>query len=136
MTPIESPLPFGTSIRAHYVVIDNTKIWVFGGKIKGEGKNKDKIYIFNVFFEIGGVRLLTVGWRVAGGQIYGPQARVYRKVFDHIYCGASVRGAIYEIVKQIMPKEIHLKVGKEATVPLFLGAETFDRFAVERTDEI
>lgn len=119
-------VPFAPEVNAVHCVNRDQELYIIGAT-KRPSKAGRTFLTFNVLFVIGPARLLVPGFRLVGGKIFPPQARLFRQTFDHFHAGVGLRELLYEGVKSIK-EDIPLLDFEAATKPLELTADLIKRY--------
>lgn len=124
-------IPFAPAINAVRVSDADVELYFLGIQ-KREPKSGSKgpgfmtfhiLFVKNMDF-----RILVPGFRLFGGKIYPPQAKVYRATFDHFHCGIALRALIWAGVNAFrgdLPLDQNIE---KATGPMVLTPDLLTRY--------
>lgn len=132
-------IPFAPAINAVRVSDADLELYFLGIQ-KREPKSGSKgpgLMTFHILFVKNmDFRILVPGFRLCGGKIYPPQAKMYRATFDHFHCGIALRAMIYEGVnafKGDLPLDKNIE---RATGPMVLTPDLLSRYnTIKSTEE-
>ena len=123
-------VPFAPEINSLRVAEGSIELYFLGRQFRTPKNGRGGGYlIFNILFSKGpDFRILIPGFRLIGGKILPPQARLFRQIFDHFYAGKSLRDLIWAGVnsfKDRLPLEPDVE---RATRALNLTQDTLTRY--------
>lgn len=115
-------IPFAPEVNALQVAEGDLQLYFLGRQFRAPKNGRGTGYmIFHILFvKDTEFRILVPSFRLMGGKIYPPQARLFRNVFDHFHCGITLRAMIHAGVnsfKDRLPLEPN---AEKATGPLVL----------------
>lgn len=132
-------IPFAPAINAVRVADSDVELYFLGIQ-KRESKSGSKgpgLMTFHILFVKNmDFRILVPGFRLFGGKIYPPQAKLYRATFDHFHCGIALRSLIWAGVnafKGDLPLDKNIE---KATGPMILTPDLLSRYnTIKSTEE-
>lgn len=124
-------IQFAPAINAVRVADSDVELYFLGIQ-KREPKSGSKgpgLMTFHILFVKNmDFRILVPGFRLFGGKIYPPQAKMYRATFDHFHCGIALRAMIYEGVNAFKGDLTLDKNIEKATGPMILTPDLLSRY--------
>lgn len=130
MTIEHTLIPFAPEVNAVRVKNADNELYFLGRQFRApKGARGTGYMTFHILFvRPPDFRILIPGFRLMGGKIYPPQARLFRQVFDHFHCGIALRAMIHAGVnsfKDRLPLDAEVE---KATKPLSLTPELLVRY--------
>jgi hypothetical protein len=128
-------IPFAPAIIAVRVADGDVELYFLG--VQSRSGAKGPVMTFHILFVKNmDFRILVPGFRLMGGKIFPPQARVYRATFDHFHCGIALRALIHAGVNAFrgdVPLDQNIE---KATGPMILTPDLLSRYnTVKSQDE-
>ena len=122
-------IPFAPAINAVRVADSDVELYFLGIQKRESGTKGAAVMTFHILFvKNTDFRILVPGFRLMGGKILPPQAKLYRHTFDHFHCGIALRAMIYagvNMFKESLPLDADIE---RATRPLVLTPELLVRY--------
>ena len=133
-------IPFAPEINALRVAEGDVELFFLGPQYrppKSPGSKSGAFMTFHILFVKNmDFRILVPGFRLLGGKIYPPQAKLYRTTFDHFHCGIALRTMIHagvNVIKDRLSLEADIE---RATKPLVLTPDLLVRYnTIKRENE-
>lgn len=90
-------IPFAPEVNTIRVADGDTELYFLGRQFRLPKNARGPGYMtFHILFVRNmDFRILVPGFRLMNGRILPPQAKLFRMVFDHFYCGIALRTLIY-----------------------------------------
>jgi hypothetical protein len=138
MTITNVVIPFAPEINALRVAEGDVELFFLGPQYRpSKSGTKGAFMTFHILFVKNmDFRILVPGFRLLGGKIYPPQAKLYRTTFDHFHCGIALRTMIHAGVNAFrgdVPLDQNIE---KATGPMILTPDLLSRYnTVKSQDE-
>ena len=124
-------IPFAPEINAVRVADGDVEMYFLGRqhrKPKPGSKGAGYMTFHILFVKNMDFRIMVPGFRLFGGKIFPPQAKLFRATFDHFHCGIALRAMIHagvNVFKGSLPLDADVE---RATKPLILTPDLLARY--------